>query len=82
MNKDNLISHCANCKEDSIAHKIKAYFECRTIQNEMLFNWDDKNKKLLVSKFQLMYLLSLCNDIEIANDYDMELVDKIDIIRI
>ena len=64
-------------KEDSIAHKIKNYFELDSIQNKMLFKWDKEKKKLLISKKHIMYLISLCNDVETLNDYDMEIVDEI-----
>lgn len=67
-------------REDSIAHKIKNYFELGTYQNSMLFKYDEENKKLLVSKKQLMYLASLCNDTECQTDYDMEIVDEIKVI--
>lgn len=73
------LTQCDKCKQDSIAHKIKSYFEHRTITNMMLFKWDDTGKKLLVSRKQLIYLLSLCNDIEILQNYDMEIVDEINI---
>ena len=66
-------------KQDSIAHKIKSYFELDTITNNMMFKWDNENKKLLVSRKIVMYLLSLCNDVELNNDYNMEIVEKIDI---
>ena len=68
-------------KEDSIAHKIKNYFELGTYQNSMLFKYDEESKKLLVSKAQLEYLLSLCNDAECQANYDMEIVDEIKIIE-
>ena len=64
-------------KEDSIAHKIKNYFELDSIQNKMLFKWDKEKKKLLISKKHIMYLISLCNDVETLKDYDMEIVDEI-----
>lgn len=73
------VEDCKKCKADSIAHKIKSYFDSGTITNHMLFKWDKERNKLLVSKHQLIYLLSLCNDIENLRDYDMEIVDKIDI---
>lgn len=66
-------------KEDSIAHKIKSYFELDTIQNKLLFKYDRESKKLLLSKKHIMYLLSLCNDVETLKNYNMELVDEIDI---
>lgn len=75
------VKDCKKCKEDSIAHKIKSYFDQENITNHMLFKYDKDRKKLLVSKHQLIYLLSLCNDIEILKDYDMEIVDKIDIFK-
>lgn len=68
-------------KEDSIAHKIKSYFELNTIQNKLLFNYDRKNKKFLISKKHVMYLLSLCNDVETMKDYDMEIVECNDIFK-
>ena len=64
-------------KEDSIAHKIKNYFELDSIQNKMLFKWDKEKKKLLISKKHIMYLISLCNDVETLKSYDMEIVDEI-----
>ena len=64
-------------KEDSIAHKIKSYFELDTLQNKMLFKWDKDKKKLLISKKHIMYLISLCNDVETLKSYDMEIVDEI-----
>lgn len=64
-------------KEDNIAHKIKNYFELDSIQNKMLFKWDKEKKKLLISKKHIMYLISLCNDVETLKDYDMEIVDEI-----
>lgn len=67
-------------KDDSIAHKIKSYFEIDTLQNRLLFKYDFDRKKLLISKKHIMYLLSLCNDIETLTDYDMEIVDKNDIL--
>ena len=75
------ITQCDRCKSDSIAHKIKSYFDSDTITNHMLFKWDKERNKLLVSKHQLIYLLSLCNDIENLRDYEMEIVDKIDIFK-
>lgn len=72
---------CDKCKQDSIAHKIKSYFEVNTITNRMLFKYDYECEKVLVSKRQLIYLLSLCNDIEQLKDYDMEIVDNIDIFK-
>ena len=62
-------------KQDSIAHKIKSYFECGTITNKMLFKWDNEKKKVLVSRKHLIYLLSLCNDAETLRNYDMEIVE-------
>lgn len=67
-------------KEDSIAHKIKNYFELGTLQQKMLFKWDSKQEKLFVSKKTLMYLLSLCNDVEQNRNYEMEIIDKIDVL--
>lgn len=68
-------------KNDSIAHKIKSFFELDTIQNRLLFKYDFEKSKLLISKKHIMYLLSLCNDIETLNNYDMEIVDEIDIFK-
>lgn len=68
-------------KNDSIAHKIKSFFELETIQNRLLFKYDFEKGKLLISKKHIMYLLSLCNDIETLNNYDMEIVDEIDIFK-
>lgn len=73
------VSDCKKCKEDSIAHKIKSYFEVGNVTNMMLFKYNDETKKVEVSKKHLIYLLSLCNDIETLKDYDMEIVDKIEI---
>lgn len=75
------LTQCDKCKQDSIAHKIKSYFELETITNCMLFKYDGEREKVLVSKRQLIYLLSLCNDIEQLKDYDMEIVDNIDIFK-
>lgn len=75
------VEDCKNCKADSIAHKIKSYFDQETITNRMLFKYDSEQKKVLVSKRQLIYLLSLCNDVEQLKDYDMEIVDNIDIFK-
>lgn len=72
------IAQCKECKADSIAHKTASFFDKTTINNKILFKWDNKNKKLLVSKTALMYLLSLQSDVEILQDYDMEIVEKID----
>lgn len=72
------IAQCKDCKADSIAHKISSFFDITTVNNNLLFKWDKENKKLLVSKTALMYLLTLQNDVELLNDYDMEIVEKID----
>ena len=66
-------------KNDSIAHKIKSYFELDTIQNKLLFKYDFDKSKLLISKKHIIYLLSLCNDAETTQNYDMEIVDEINI---
>lgn len=67
-------------KEDSIAYKIKKYFELNTIQNMMLFKYDKATKEVLVSKQHLMFLLSLTNDVETLKDYNFKIVDKNDIL--
>ena len=64
-------------KQDSIAQKIKSYFEPQTITNMMLFKYNEETKKVSVSKRQLIYLLSLCNDIEQLKEYDFEIVENI-----
>lgn len=69
-----------NYKEDSIAYKIKKYFELNTIQNMMLFKYDEDAKEVLVSRRHLMYLLSLTNDVETLKDYNFKIVDKNDIL--
>ena len=68
-------------KQDSLAHKIKSYFELDTIQNKLLFKYDKKNGKLLISKKHIMYLLSLCNDVETLKNYDMKIVECNDIFK-
>lgn len=68
-------------RKDSIAHKIKNYFEVGTIQNSMLFKYDEKKDEVLVSKEILMYLLSLENDIEKLKSYKMKIVDKIELFK-
>ena len=68
-------------RKDSIAHKIKNYFEVGTIQNSMLFKYDEKKDEILVSKEILMYLLSLENDIEKLKSYKMKIVDKIELFK-
>jgi hypothetical protein len=75
------LTQCDKCKQDSIAHKIKSYFEIDTITYRMLFKYDSERKKVLVSKRQLIYLMSLCNDVEQLQDYNMEIVDNIDIFK-
>ena len=72
------IAQCKECKADSIAHKISSFFDRESVNNALLFKWDKANKKLLVSKTALMYLLALQNDVEILQDYNMEIVEKID----
>lgn len=72
------ITQCKECKADSIAHKIRSFFDIETVNNKLLFKRDKENKKLLVSKTALMYLLTLQNDVELLNDYDMEFVEIID----
>ena len=61
-------------KEDSVAHKIKDYFTLGTIENKMMFEWDNEHKYLLVSKKSLMYILTLCNSAERIKNYNMKLV--------
>ena len=68
-------------RKDSIAHKIKNYFEVGTIQNSMLFKYDEKKDEVLVSKEILIYLLSLENDIEKLKSYKMKIVDKIELFK-
>lgn len=68
-------------RKDSIAHKIKNYFEVGTIQNSMLFKYDEKKDEVLVSKEILMYLLSLENDIEKLKSYKMKIVEKIELFK-
>ena len=65
-------------QEDSIAHKIKNYFELDTLQQKMLFKWDSENKELLISRRCIMYLLTLCNDAEQFRNYKMKIVDDIE----
>ena len=62
-------------------NKIKNYFEVGTIQNSMLFKYDEKKDEVLVSKEMLMYLLSLENDIEKLKSYKMRIVDKIELFK-
>lgn len=73
------VKDCTKCKEDSIAHKIKSFFEQGYISNMIMFKYDEDTKKLKVSKKALMHCLRLCNSAELLNDYEMELVDSNDI---
>ena len=75
------IDIASELKKDSIAHLIKSFFELDTIENRMLFKWDEKNKKILISKRHIIYLLSLCNSIETLQNYDMEIVDNADFLQ-
>lgn len=68
---------CQECKKDSIAHTIRNHFDREYVDNHLLMKYDFENKKLLVSKKQFQYLLSLINTYEISNIYDMEFVEEI-----
>lgn len=70
------LKDCQKCKEDSIAHEIKSFFEVGNISNMLLFKYDAEEKKVLVSKKALMHLLSMCNAGELRNDYEMRIVDS------
>lgn len=70
---------CEECKQDSIAHEIKSYFEIDNINQRLLFKYDHEKEKLLISKKVLHHLLTLCNSVEITKNYDMELVEENDI---
>ena len=73
------IAQCKECKADSIALKISSFFDRESVNSALLFKWDRATKKLLVSKTALRHLLALQNDVEILQDYDMEIVEKIDL---
>ncbi len=70
------IKDCKQCKEDSVAHKIKSFFDTNNIESKLLFKWDKETKKVLISKKALMHLLTICNSFELTQDYDMEVVDR------
>ncbi len=74
------LRECKECKEDSIAHEIKKHFEFDTIQSRLLFK-SDYEGKMYISKKQLKHLLTLCNTVEIEQDYEFELIDKINIYK-
>lgn len=74
------VQNCDKCRQDSIAHEIKHHFEYEYVQNKLLFKWDEKGEKMLISKKQLNHIIRLCNSMETVRDYDFELIDEIKIL--
>lgn len=68
---------CKSCQKDSIAHTIRNHFDREYIDNHLLMKPDSKNKKILVSKKQFRYLMSLVNVTELLGTYDFEFIDEI-----
>lgn len=71
------IRFCDKCQEDSIAYRIKEHFTPGNALNFIFMKCD--NGKILVSKKQFKHLLELSNSVEVANDYELEFVDEIEL---
>lgn len=68
---------CSKCQKDSIAHTIRNHFDREYVDNRLLMKYDNKSEKVLVSKKQFRYLMSLVNVTELLGTYDFEFIDEI-----
>ena len=68
-------------KEDSIAHLVKSYFTLNTIHNKEIFYYNEKTKKILISKKALNHLLKLCSAELLEQNFDFELVPELNILE-
>lgn len=66
-------------KEDSIAHLVKQYFTYGTARCAELFDCQNGNGKILVSKKALNHILKICDCELLEDDYDFEFVEQISI---
>lgn len=68
-------------QEDSIAHLVKSYFTIGNIHNSELVKYDKERKKILISKKALNHLFRICDSELLEQDFDMELVSEINVIK-